>query len=504
MRNNRILSLLLVLVTIVFVARFLSRASVRAARPCMNMPASLGLVFCDPEAATGAGRRMLEKNERAAGMVVLSKALRSSPLDADIYLMLGRFRLYAENIRDREFEQGLSDLRTAARLGGSRDDISAEAGLQMLGLWPHLDENERRECERLLIRGIRVLDTDTLVRTWWRYAKDRELLASVLEPRPKVMPIAADTLTRLGAPLTLRWRLLAANERLEFSRIRSEYSDARLSAARLKAMAGRMEAIVGYASLVDPDDPDWQRYTIFRERLLLEALENALRQYRHHPGPEALEPAIELLKKVLRDTRNVDLIGVESMMAELGVWAKTTDPEDFLLQARLSLRTGNYSRALELSAKGAEIIEKSIPALLVAARAAMAMKLMIVARGHLQRILEMDPTHREAKCLMRIIQGELRLNVPQDETNQLKNLCRVTVGGGAMEQRIPMIPGEQIVVAVNPVNPGIKRLLHLRVEGRVVLEQYISSAGERISIPMDTLGIDPGETIALIAILTTL
>ena len=506
MRSDRLVSILLLCATIVFAGRFLSRSSPRATRICMRMSSPFRVVMCDSDAAREAGQWMLNKGEKDSGLVLLTRALESNPLNPDIYLLLGRSRLYEEDIENRAFEQGLLELRTAARLGRSRDSIAAETGMQLLALWPILDEKARKECERLLIRGVRVIETDALVSTWWRYSRNRSLLASVLESRPEVMRIAADTLTRMGAPLEWRWRLLAANERLEYADLRRKYRGYRNNRTRLEELERRMKAILGYGTLLDSNDPDWPRYRIFRERLLLEALENAEQQFRHHPGPQTRETTITLLRRVLEETKNVDLIPIEGLLAGTALWDAENKPDDSLLRARLYMRTGNYSRAMELSVATAESRKDQtgayFEARLLATRAAMAMKLMIAARGQVRMILDQDPGHLEANCLMGSILRELRQDIPDGEAERIRKGCQLNLSSGRLERRIPLFPGVNPEIRVPAGRPGQKRLLHLRMDGQVVLERYLSGEGELVSIPMAGDRLDAGEMIHVSVLLT--
>ena len=172
------------------------------------------------------------------------------------------------------------------------------------------------------------------------------------------------------------------------------------------------------------------------------------------------------------------------------------------------MRTGNYSRAMELSVATAEIFNdhKSahIEARMMATRAAMAMKLMIAARGQARMILDQVPDHLGANCLMGIILRELRQDIPDEDAERIRKGCQLNLSGGKLEHRLPLFPGVNPQIRIPRGRPGQRRLLHLRVDGQVVVERYLSGKGAIVTIPMGGTRLDPGMMFTVSVVLTDL
>jgi len=450
----------------------------------------------DPASKRRLGVGWIENGDVASGITWLERSLKLNPLSPDTWLELARAHLTDPVQRERHFEQGIAELRTAARLGPGRPELSLVVGMELLRLWPLLDGETQAECRQRLSRGINHMSpeqVDTMIRDWYRYSRSWDLLASVLERCPDACDHVAEYLLELGAPLEWRWRLLDASERRRYAEIRARYNEllrGGLNVLELEILIQRIDRIQGYARLLNPLDMDWIRYRNFREDLLYQAFEQSLRQFRRHARERQRREVSGWVKRVIFETSILDLADLPRRLNDVGL-LREDDPQSRILRIHLDLRTGNHAGALERARQLLPTLQgkRFVEVGLLAVRAAIAVRLMTLALQEVEDVLRQDPDNLEALWRRVQVNRFLREDVSQKDLDRLRNEATLEIGGnGKVSAGVPLVEGVRAAVRVPRSAVTENRLLQVYLDGAILLEKYLENEAETVwlDIPFPT------------------
>jgi len=488
---------LLLLATVGFTARLLSLLAAKTGTDSIRSYAvAVRLNPVDPDKMRRLGAAWLREGNVPLGIAWLERSLWGNPLSADAWMELGRAHLTDPEQRKHHFELGIAELRTAARLGPGRTGLSLAVGMELLRLWPLLDDDAREECRQRLSRGINHMrpgQVDEMVRDWYRYSRSWDLLASVLERCPDVCTRVARQMLELQAPLEWRWRLMDASERQNYARIRSQYTDLERSGqnvSQLEGMIREMDRIRGYARLVDPKNLDYVRYRAFREQLVFAAFVQSLRQFRRNPLERQRQEVTEWLKQLIFQTRTLDLADLPRRLNDVGL-LRPDDPQSGIQRAHLDLRVGDHAGALDRARQLLPAMngEPAVEAGLLAVRAAIAVRLMTLALQEVEFVLGLDPDNFEALWRRVQINRIIREDVSPQDIERLQNEAILEIGpGGQASARVPLVEGVRAAVSVPRSAVTEKRLLQVFLDGAILLEKYLGDEAETVwlDIPVPT------------------
>lgn len=500
-RGGLLTAALLLVATVGFTMRLLSLlAANTGTNPIRAYAVAARLNPVDPRNKMNLGTAWLKAGNVPLGIAWLERSLRGNPLCADTWMELGRAHLTDPEQREQNFELGIAELRTAARLGPGRTELSLAVGLELLRLWPLLDDAAQEECRQRLSRGIDHMSPgqlDTMVQDWYRYSRSWELLAAVLEKCPDVCTRVAKKMLELQAPLEWRWRLVDASERQTYARIRSRYTDLERrgpNVSELAAMITEMDQIHGYARLVDPKNLDYVRYRAFREQLVLAAFEQSLRQFRRNPNEPQRKEVTEWLKRLIFQSRTLDLADLPRRLDDVGL-LRPNDPHSGLLRVHLDLRVGDHAGALDRARQLLPAMkgEPAVEVGLLAVRAAIAVRLMTLALKEVEDVLKLDPDNLEAFWRRVQINRVIREDVSPADIERLESAAMVEIGpDGQAFACVPMVEGVRAAVKITGGSGAGKRVLQVFVDGAILLEKYLEAGPQTIwlNIPMPE-EIDP-------------
>lgn len=474
--------ILLVLALIGLTGRFFSWLAPRVAcfKPLRACRIAVTLNPLDDENLRMLGMAWLDRGDTQKGLLWLNRSLEQNPLSPETWKTLGQTHLTDPVLRQTHFERGIAELRTAARLGPGRPGLSLSVGLELLRLWPLLDEGARDECRLRLSRGIHYMvpdQVDAFTRDWYRYSRSWELLAAVLETCPEACEQVAQRLIELGAPLKWRWRLLEAAERRAYAVIRTRFDEARkqgLTVDKLEEMIGQVERFSGYSRLVDRENKDWERFQVFRESLILLALQRSIRRYRIHSGESQREEVSVWIERAVNQTHVIELADLPRRLEELGFW-RSIDTQSRELRVFLDMRNGNHTAALS----GAQELLNTVDGVdaqrvgLLAVRAAMAVRLMTSAQKFAAAVLARDPGNLEALWRRVQISRFLREDVDDEDLKRLGAAAILNLVDKEVEGIVPLLEGVRAGVNVTASSIGSKRLLQVYVDGAIFLEKYL-------------------------------
>jgi len=287
----------------------------------------------------------------------------------------------------------------------------------------------------------------------------------------------AQRLIELGAPLKWRWRLLEAAERRAYAVIRTRFDEARkqgLTVDKLEEMIGQVERFSGYSRLVDRENKDWERFQVFRESLILLALQRSIRRYRIHSGESQREEVSVWIERAVNQTHVIELADLPRRLEELGFW-RSIDTQSRELRVFLDMRNGNHTAALS----GAQELLNTVDGVdaqrvgLLAVRAAMAVRLMTSAQKFAAAVLARDPGNLEALWRRVQISRFLREDVDDEDLKRLGAAAILNLVDKEVEGIVPLLEGVRAGVNVTASSIGSKRLLQVYVDGAIFLEKYL-------------------------------
>ena len=484
-RRRLLTALLLLLAAAGLTARFLSKAATGiGGRSLRYRVAAVQINFMDPENMRQLGVALLEQGDVERGIAWLEQSLQKGPLSPQTWVELGRAHLTNLEQRKHHFELGIAELRTAARLGPGRPELSLSVGLELLRLWPLLDNEAQEECRQRLSRGISHMGPEkvnSMIGDWYHYSRSWELLAGVLKSCPNSCKQVGERLLQLGAPLEWRWRLLEASERRHYAEIRTQYNELErrgVSIAELKSLIQKMERLRGYARLLNPQDMDWIRYRNFHEDLLYRVLEQSLRDYKRKPENQLRMDIMDQLERVIQQTHRVDLADLPRLLEELDIW-RPGEPNSLIMRIRLDLRIGDHAAALERAQQLLPSLKAEPAALevgLLAVRAAIAVRLMTMALQQIENILHHHPENLEALWRRMQINRFLREDVSQQDIEYLQNESILEIAHkGQTSARVPLVEGVHAGVKIPASSDSKNRLLQVYLDGAILLETYLGA-----------------------------
>ena len=434
------------------------------------------------------GVAFLERGEVQEGIYWLERSLAQNTLSPETWKALGKVHLSNPALRQTHFEQGIAELRTAARLGAGRPRLSLSVGIMLLRLWPLLDEGARVECRGRLQRGIHLMthgEVDAFTRDWYRYSRSWELLAAVLEKCPDTCRRVAQRLLEMEAPLEWRWRLLAAAERRKYAEIRNRFNELQkrgITVVELDELTAQLGQLQGYGQLIDREDKDWIRTQLFRETLISQALQRSMRHFRINSGKASRQQVMVWLNRVVAQTRIVELADLPRRLEEMGFW-RSNDLLVRELRFTLDMRNGNHAEALSGAqdlwdtVKGAAVLRVG----LLAVRAAMAVRLMTSAQDFVDAVLQRDPNNLEALWRRVQIDRILREDVDQADLKRLQIAALIDLAHEATATKaLPLVEGVKAGVKVPEAPGGIKRLLQVYLDGAILLEKYLNAEAQTV------------------------
>jgi len=461
--------------------------------PIQVLKAAATLYPSDPEVLRRLGIAWIQRGETERGIDRLKKSLERNPLAPDTWIALARTHMNDPVMRQTHFEIGIEEARTAARLGAGRPGLSMSVGLMLLRLWPLLDQDARDECLDRLKRAVTRMgpqEVDILARDWFRYSRSWPLLAKVMEASPDACQRTADRLMEKGASLEWRWRLLAAAERRKYAVVRNildEEVHRDLRESELEEMIRLMDEIRGYARLVDPGDKDWIRYRNFRDELLYKTMIRAVRRYRRRPHERSRQRVLKCLSRLLSRPRTLDLSDLPLRLEEIGIWKKTSDSLAERMRIRLDFYVGDHAGALERAEQLVPAVKPAvaIQVRLLAAKAAMAVRLMTSALRHVNAVLQVDSANLEALWLRTRIKRVLGEPVEDGDMRRLRQASLVTLVDGSADIAVPLVKGVRVEIAVPAGALGKRRMLKVIVDGAVFLEKYLDANESRTWLDLE-------------------
>ena len=461
-----------------------------------HLTAAAKLNPVNPEIKRRLGSAWIQAGQTEVGIIWLKKSLQKDPFRPETWLELARAHLTDPVQRERHFEQGIAELRTAARLGPGRPELSLLVATELLRLWPLLDKDAQEECRQRLVRGIAYMkpeQVDDMVRDWFRYSRSWELLAGVLERCPDACGRVSERLLELGAPLEWRWRLLEASERRRYARARSQYVEMErhgIDVPGLEKLIEDLDSIRGYSRLLDPGNMDWVRYRNFREVMLFNVMDQLLRNFERNPEEVSMSEILEQVERLIAQTRVVDLADLPRRLSDLGI-LKSDHSRDRIMQIRLDLRVGDHAGALEHAQQLLPALQtgKVVEVGLLAVRAAIAVRLMTMAMRQVEDVLKWDPDNIETLWRRVQIRRFLREDISKSDLEVLQNACLLKVSRDeATTGKIPLVEDVRAGIDVPNGPTGVRRLLQVYLNHAILLEKYLDDSEQIVwlDLPVPT------------------
>ncbi len=496
-KHGFFLAALLVAAAAGLTVRFYSIMAIRFSGSSLrHLAAAAKLNPVNPEIKRRLGSAWIQAGQTEAGIECLKRSLKADPFRSETWLELAGAHLTDPVQRERHFEQGIAELRTAARLGPGRPELSLRVATELLRLWPLLDKDGQKECRERLIRGIVYMkpeQVDAMVRDWYRYSRSWDLLAGVLERCPDACDRVSARLLELGAPLEWRWRLLDASEKRRYAQIRSRYADMErygMDIPNLERMIDDLDTIRGYSRLLDSENMDWVRYRNFREVLLFKVMEQSLRNFERTPQDVSMPEILAQVERLIAQTRIVDLADFPRRLSDLGV-LKSDHSRDRIMQIRLDLRVGDHAGALENAQQLLPVLQTGqvVEVGLMAVRAAIAVRLMTMALRQVEDLLKRDPANIEVRWRWVQIKRFLREDVSENDLEVLQNASLLRISrNGAAAGKIPLVEDVRAGIDV-PEGPfGGRRLLQVYLNHAILLEKYLDDSEQIVwlDLPVPT------------------
>jgi hypothetical protein len=438
------------------------------------------------------------------------KAAARNPFHYHSHYYLGKSYLFHNYPHSQYFNEAVSHFKKAALIRGGNRAIALDTCKILLSMWPFLSDADKRFCQDLLSQSMtRFLweDFAGILEPWWLYSKDKNFLEQLLEKNPVFFYSAAEKLTQLGAPLSLRWEFLAEYEKFLLEQVNRQYQSLSFQQKdELKTLLPLLEnlkTIRAYYKLAGNETFDGEKYRELKNELLHQVID-ALFETSHHKENHKIEYEREI-NRYIDEYIKGDL--PREQVLKFKEYLKKKDffkPNDFTslyFKYLPEFKSGNFNGIIN----GIEGLKKSITyinvdkqdsyiqLLLLLADSYEASNLLSLAEETLKEIIGMQPDNFDA-CfsLLRIRRvfgeegedkGKIKENIDSLKSSRKFELNPVKPGTG---KPVYLVGNNSIEISFGDhlkVKKEIKtKLLQVFVDGWIKYENYISLLPEVIRV----------------------
>lgn len=523
MKTKWLLFLLILVVVIFFQVRFLSEVylavgdSMGTGKKMKFYKLSHTIFPFDHTAAYKYGYVLLESGyENKNNATILEsinwfkKAASGNPFHYYSHYYLGKSYLFHNYPNSKYFNEAISQFKKAAIIRGGNQAIALDTCKILLSMWPLLSDEDKQFCQDLLSQSMtRFLweDFAGIIEPWWLYSKDRNFLEQLLEKNPGFFSLAAEKLTDLEAPLSLRWEFLAKYEKFILEEVNRQYQSLsfqkKYELEPLLPLLEDLKTIKAYYQLARDETFNEEKYRELKNKLLHQVIDALFEAFPHKKN-QKMEPEREM-NRYIDEYIKGDL--PREQVLKFKEYLKKKDffkPNDFTslyFNYLPEFKMGNFGGIIS----GIEKWKKSntyinvdkqddyIQLLLLLADSYEASNLLSLAEETLKEIIGMQPDNLDACFSLLHIRrvfgedseykGKIKENIDSLKNSRKFELNPVNIDT-EIEKTVYLLGNNSIEITFGDgLKEQIKKkLLQVFVDGRIKYENYISPLPEVVRV----------------------
>ncbi len=404
--------------------------------------------------------------------------------------------------------KGAACLRRAVLLQGGRDTVmSTHALFLMLNHWPHLSDEDKRLCGRLIKKNITEMDLNSfedMLKRWEAHCGEVSLFKGVLRRAPQFFNPVADSLARKELDAKLRKIYKLNHEIYSINEINNQFMELSNQnpnlLEKLKTMYRQLKQdIEGYYLLIPHNNFKEQFYLALIKRINFQILRYCFSTWAWEKQTDQRDQLETFITNCIDDLDNSRNLEELYRLLKREKYFDISDYRSDFNRGRILYKMGNYpavisymeSLRLSIVPHTKEDIQRYSRVSLLLSDAYISSRLLLKARSLLvemeQSTHDLMELYRQRKKIESIIGPEKKEN-PQKSTyyKLLENSRKIELTGSSLDTTVYIENSKDLEITLADSlkkpkassEPG--HLLKIFIDGRICHEVYIGQLIEPI------------------------